>query len=53
MPLKTPRITPAKKMVVYSVSAPVEHAHYQRCPQCDLLFRLPVLKKNQSAWCPR
>ncbi|MBS0926386.1 membrane integrity lipid transport subunit YebS [Klebsiella michiganensis] len=53
MPLKTPRITPAKKMIVYSVSAPVEHAHYQRCPQCDLLFRLPVLKKNQSAWCPR
>ena len=40
-------------MIVYSVSAPVEHAHYQRCPQCDLLFRLPVLKKNQSAWCPR
>ncbi|MDU7372907.1 MAG: membrane integrity lipid transport subunit YebS, partial [Klebsiella michiganensis] len=53
MPLKTPRITPAKKMIVYSVSAPVEHAHHQRCPQCDLLFRLPVLKKNQSAWCPR
>ncbi|STW06274.1 membrane protein [Klebsiella grimontii] len=40
-------------MIVYSVSAPVAHAHYQRCPQCDLLFRLPVLKKNQSAWCPR
>lgn len=40
-------------MIVYSVSAPVAHAHYQRCPQCDLLFSLPVLKKNQSAWCPR
>lgn len=40
-------------MRVYSVSAPAEHAHYQRCPQCDLLFRLPALKKNQSAWCPR
>ncbi|MBA7934513.1 MAG: membrane integrity lipid transport subunit YebS [Klebsiella huaxiensis] len=53
MPLKTPRITPAKKMIVHSVSAPIAHAHYQRCPQCDLLFRLPVLKKSQSAWCPR
>ena len=39
-------------MVVYSVSAPVEHAHYQRCPQCDLLFRLPVLKESKRLVSP-
>lgn len=53
MPLKTPQITPAKKMTVHAVSSPLPQAHYHRCPQCDILFRLPVLKRNQSAWCPR
>ncbi|MEN0616719.1 membrane integrity lipid transport subunit YebS [Klebsiella indica] len=53
MPLKISRITPAKKIVVHAVSEPILHAHYQRCAQCDLLFHLPVLKRNQSAWCPR
>ena len=40
-------------MVVHTVSTPLPYAHYQRCTQCDMLFRLPVLKRNQSAWCPR
>ena len=40
-------------MVVHAVSTPLPYAHYQRCTQCDMLFRLPVLKRNQSAWCPR
>ncbi|HFR4128570.1 TPA: membrane integrity lipid transport subunit YebS [Raoultella ornithinolytica] len=53
MPLKTQPITPAKKMVVHAVSRPLPQAHYHRCPQCDVLFRLPVLKRYQSAWCPR
>nr|WP_315299967.1 membrane integrity lipid transport subunit YebS [Raoultella terrigena] len=53
MPLKTPQITPAKKMTVHAVGSPLPQAHYHRCPQCDILFRLPVLKRNQSAWCPR
>ncbi|HBS7925359.1 TPA: membrane integrity lipid transport subunit YebS, partial [Klebsiella pneumoniae] len=53
MPIKTPTFKPAKKMVVHTVSTPLPYAHYQRCTQCDMLFRLPVLKRNQSAWCPR
>jgi paraquat-inducible protein A len=53
MPIKTPTLKPAKKMVVHAVSTPLPYAHYQRCTQCDMLFRLPVLKRNQSAWCPR
>ena len=40
-------------MVVHTVSTPLPYAHYQRCTQWDMLFRLPVLKRNQSAWCPR
>lgn len=40
-------------MTVHAVSSPLPQAHYHRCPQCDILFRLPVLKRNQSAWCPR
>lgn len=40
-------------MVVHAVSRPLPQAHYHRCPQCDVLFRLPVLKRYQSAWCPR
>ena len=53
MPIKTPTLKPANKMVVHAVSTPLPYAHYQRCTQCDMLFRLPVLKRNQSAWCPR
>ncbi|HHG8772886.1 TPA: membrane integrity lipid transport subunit YebS [Raoultella planticola] len=53
MPLKTQPITPAKKMIVHAVGQPLPQAHYHRCPQCDILFRLPVLKRTQSAWCPR
>lgn len=53
MPIKTPTLKPAKKMVVHTVSTPLPYAHYQRCTQCDMLFRLPVLKRNQSARCPR
>ncbi|TDQ24591.1 paraquat-inducible protein A [Raoultella sp. BIGb0149] len=40
-------------MTVHAVGSPLPQAHYHRCPQCDILFRLPVLKRNQSAWCPR
>ena len=53
MPIKTPTLKPAKKMVVHTVSTPLPYAHYQRCTQCDMLFRLPVLKRSQSTWCPR
>ncbi|MFC3395758.1 membrane integrity lipid transport subunit YebS [Brenneria rubrifaciens] len=28
-------------------------AHYPRCPECDALFVLPPLKRNQTANCPR
>lgn len=53
MALKTSHITPTKKIRIQTVSTPLPGAHYQRCPQCDMLFRLPVVKSSQCAYCPR
>lgn len=53
MALKTPQITPTKKIAIRSVSEALPRAHYQRCPQCDLLFSLPKMRSHQSAYCPR
>ena len=53
MVLRIPQAAPAKKIVVHAVGDPLPRAHYQRCPQCDTLFALPVMKSHQSAWCPR
>lgn len=52
MALKTPRLTPDKKIAVHSIGDPLPREHYQRCPQCDTLFMLPKMKSHQSAWCP-
>ncbi|MGL5239583.1 MAG: membrane integrity lipid transport subunit YebS [Kluyvera ascorbata] len=53
MALKISSITPTKKIRIHAVSEPLPWAHYQRCPQCDMLFRLPVVKSSQCAYCPR
>lgn len=53
MALITSRITPTKKIRIHTVIEPLPWAHYQRCPQCDTLFRLPVVKSSQRAYCPR
>ena len=53
MALKTPQITPTRKIVVRTVSQALPRAHYQRCPQCDTLFMLPKMKSHESAFCPR
>ena len=53
MALKTPHITPTKKIAIRSISEALPRAHYQRCPQCDLLFSLPKMRSHQSAYCPR
>ncbi|CAI9395822.1 MULTISPECIES: membrane integrity lipid transport subunit YebS [Citrobacter] len=53
MALKTPQITPTKKIAIRSISEALPSAHYQRCPQCDLLFSLPKMRSHQSAYCPR
>ena len=53
MVLKTPQITPTKKIAIRSISEALPRAHYQRCPQCDLLFSLPKMRSHQSAYCPR
>ncbi|EPK7282171.1 membrane integrity lipid transport subunit YebS [Citrobacter farmeri] len=50
---KTPQITPTKKIAIRSISEALPRAHYQRCPQCDLLFSLPKMRSHQSAYCPR
>ncbi|WP_312073858.1 membrane integrity lipid transport subunit YebS [Atlantibacter sp.] len=42
-----------EKLTIHSMSEPLPQAHYQRCPQCDTLFMLPVVKSTQSAYCPR
>lgn len=28
-------------------------ARYHRCPECDAFFSLPIVKRNQTANCPR
>ncbi|MBJ9161774.1 membrane integrity lipid transport subunit YebS [Citrobacter farmeri] len=53
MALKTPQISPTKKIAIRSISEALPRAHYQRCPQCDLLFSLPKMRSHQSAYCPR
>jgi len=53
MALKSTRITPVKKIRIHAISEPITQAHYQRCPQCDTLFQLPVVKSHQCAYCPR
>lgn len=53
MALKTPHITPTKKIAVRSIGEALPRAHYHRCPQCDLLFSLPKMRSYQSAYCPR
>ena len=53
MALKTSQITPTKKIAIRSISEALPRAHYQRCPQCDLLFSLPKMRSHQSAYCPR
>ncbi|SCC59014.1 membrane integrity lipid transport subunit YebS [Kosakonia oryziphila] len=52
MALKIEPIKPAKKIAVHQVGEALPRAHYQRCPQCDTLFALPVIKSHQSAFCP-
>ena len=39
-----------EKLTIHSMSEPLPQAHYQRCPQCDTLFMLPVVKSTQSAY---
>ncbi|MRS16127.1 membrane integrity lipid transport subunit YebS [Enterobacteriaceae bacterium RIT691] len=52
MALRASHITPAKKITVQAITRPLAPPAYHRCPQCDTLFRLPVLKSSQSAYCP-
>ncbi|WNN47053.1 membrane integrity lipid transport subunit YebS [Siccibacter colletis] len=53
MALKSRTIKLDKKLTVRAIGDALPGAHYQRCPQCDMLFTLPVLKPHQNAWCPR
>ncbi|RPH22894.1 paraquat-inducible protein A [Buttiauxella warmboldiae] len=40
-------------MKIHAISHAVPQARYQRCPQCDTLFSLPLVKSSQGAYCPR
>ncbi|MGB7801337.1 membrane integrity lipid transport subunit YebS [Buttiauxella sp.] len=40
-------------MKIHAISHAVPQARYQRCPECDTLFSLPLVKSSQSAYCPR
>ena len=53
MALKTPQITPTKKITIHAIGDVLPREHYQRCPQCDTLFVLPKMKSHQRAFCPR
>ncbi len=52
MALKIQHISLNKKIAIHHVGEALPRAHYQRCPQCDTLFALPVMKSHQSAFCP-
>ncbi len=53
MALNTSHVTPTKKLTIRSVSEALPRSHYQRCPECDMLFSLPEMSAHQSAYCPR
>ncbi|AHG22303.1 membrane protein [Chania multitudinisentens RB-25] len=40
-------------MKIHAITGSGSKARYQRCCECDLLFILPPLTKNQAAYCPR
>jgi len=53
MALRASQITPDKKISIHAIGSPLSPTEYHRCPQCDILFSLPVVKASQSAYCPR
>ncbi|QKN81473.1 membrane integrity lipid transport subunit YebS [Scandinavium goeteborgense] len=53
MALRASQISPGKKITVHAIGNPLTSVEYHRCPQCDTLFTLPVVKASQSAYCPR
>lgn len=53
MALRASQISPGKKITVHAIGNPLAPPEYHRCPQCDILFSLPVVKRTQSAYCPR
>ncbi|MCS2171554.1 membrane integrity lipid transport subunit YebS [Scandinavium sp. TWS1a] len=53
MALRASQISPGKKLTVHAIGNPLAPVEYHRCPQCDTLFTLPVVKASQSAYCPR
>ncbi len=53
MALRASQISPGKKLNVHAIGNPLAPVEYHRCPQCDTLFTLPVVKASQSAYCPR
>lgn len=53
MALRATQISPGKKITIHAISNPLAPPEYHRCPQCDVLFSLPVVKRTQSAYCPR
>ncbi|MBV8043400.1 membrane integrity lipid transport subunit YebS [Pluralibacter sp.] len=52
MALRATQNSLGKKLTIYKVSNLQLPANYHRCPQCDMMFSLPVVKKHQSAYCP-
>lgn len=43
----------SRNMKIQHILSPIPVGRYHRCPQCDRLFILPALHKNQDAFCPR
>ncbi|MDU6923679.1 membrane integrity lipid transport subunit YebS [Franconibacter helveticus 513] len=53
MALKSTAAPVRRKLQVRAIGEPLPYEHYQRCPQCDMLFLLPVVSSRQTAHCPR
>ncbi|EHC37996.1 Paraquat-inducible protein A [Salmonella enterica subsp. enterica serovar Gaminara str. A4-567] len=46
MALNTSHVTPTKKLTIRSISEALPRSHYQRCPECDMLFSLPEMSAH-------
>ncbi|MBJ3813721.1 paraquat-inducible protein A [Shimwellia pseudoproteus] len=53
MALKPTSLTGGKPLRLEKIGMALPQPRYQRCPSCDALYLLPVVKCTQDAWCPR
>ncbi|QCT21725.1 paraquat-inducible protein A [Jejubacter calystegiae] len=53
MTLKFRHPSSGNPLTIHAIGEVLPQSRYQRCPECDTLFLLPVVKSHQDAFCPR